>query len=101
MNLNAAFASFTAGALMGIATCIAMSPVAIPKDDCEIYRVSSKVATAYVLKAPPAPEPEKIIVKEACVTPAPENVSKPETTNADETQYKQRRRHRRMRAIWR
>ena len=101
MNINVGFASFTAGALMGLVTSAAMAPVAVPKDDCEVYRVSNKVVTSYVLKAPPAPEPEKIIVKEACITPTPENVSKPETTNADETQYKPRRRHRRIRAIWR
>jgi len=46
------------------------------------------VATSYVLKAPPAPPAERVIVKEACVTKTPENVSKPETTNADDTQEK-------------
>ena len=101
MNTNAIFASFIAGILMGVVTCSVMAPIPIPKKDCDIYRVANEVATSYVLKAPPAPPAERVIVKEACVTPTPENVSKPEITNADETQEKPRRRHRRMRAIWR
>jgi hypothetical protein len=89
------YAYLGAGMLIGVG--IVFYQVDTPKaDKCETYKVSEKVATAYVLKPPPSE-----VVYKACpqVTERVENVSEPEITKAEET--KSRRRHRRWHRRWR
>jgi|694.fasta_scaffold08054_2 hypothetical protein len=80
-----------AGAIM----TVVYSPAPIVTG-CGVERVMTKVATAYVLKPPP-PIEHVTIVKEACVSNSAENETKPESTNADETQKPRHRRWRHMR----
>ena len=85
---------FGAGVGLGCLITGAGTPVPKQSSSCVIPRVSTQTVTAYVLKPPPAPPAEKIVVREACVTPKPENVSQPELTNTDDTQTKPKRRYR-------
>ena len=84
---------------------IVSSPAIKQNDDCKVYKVDPKVVTSFVLKPPPAPEPERPVCPAApapkCeqVTPEADSVSKPELTNKDES--KPRRRHHRYRRYWR
>ena len=92
----------TASAIVGGCLALTTTPLPQPNRDCAVYKVASKAVTSYVLKPPPAPPAEKIVVKEACVTKAPESDTQPESTNTDETQKKPRhRRHHRVRRYWR
>ena len=93
---------FGAGIIVGAGFMLVAMPVPGDNKSCLTMHVSKKVATAYVLRPPPAPEPEKIVVREACVTPKPENVTQPELTNTDDTQKPARHRKRhRYRRYWR
>ena len=72
-------------------------------DKCETYRVARKPVTAFVLKPPPAPPADPVIIKEACprVSQNAENETQAELSNADETQKTRRhRRHHRWRRYW-
>lgn len=72
-------------------------------DKCETYRVARKSVTAFVLKSPPAPPADPVIIKEACprVSQNAENETQADLSNADETQKPRRHRHRRHRRYWR
>jgi hypothetical protein len=80
-------------------------PVVSNQKECKVYKVATEVRTAYVLKPPPAPAPERIIVKEECKIPVEkERVEETETTEKCE-QVKPRRkyanhRNRRHRRRW-
>ena len=78
---------------IAIGTALTFYQVDTPRDGCGVYRVQRKVATAYVLKPPPAPEPEHVF----CPTPiAPKPVvEEPKTEEPVVEEEKPRRRHRR------
>ena len=65
---------------------------------CQVYRVAAKQVTAYVLKPPPSP-----VIYKACpqVTERAENVSEQEVAKADESKPPRKRRHHRVRRVWR
>jgi len=80
---------------------------------CETYKVTTKTATAYILKPPPAETIYKACpqtTEKVCVTKTPENVTQSDLTNTSDTQVKETpknehepRRHRRhrVRRYWR
>lgn len=77
-----------------IATVFIVSGVGAPKlkepTDCGVEKIRQEIQTAYVLKPPPAPPPEQIIVKEAC--PAPQKVENqnPEQVDAREEETREK-----------
>lgn len=99
--INAAYV--TLGIFIG--ACAVFYQVDTPHaEKCETYKVSHKTVTAYVMKPPPAPPADPIIVKEACprVSQNAENETQTELSNADETQKpRHHRRHHRVRRYWR
>jgi hypothetical protein len=87
---------------------IATGTAPLPKsnNDCNVFKINNKPVTAFVLKPPPAPPEEHPVCPvapkcEAQVTPEPENVSKAEVSNADDTKPRRHRRHHRVRTYWR
>ena len=87
---------------IALGTALTFYHVDTPRsDDCGVYRVKQKVATAYVLKPPPAPEPEHVF----CPTPiAPKPVVeevKTEEPVVEEEKPRRRHRHHRWRRYWR
>jgi len=91
------FAMLGLGIIIGAGLTLAASPTPVWNVKCQTYGVSHKVATAYVLKPPPAE-----VVYKACpqVTEKAEPVSEPEITKADESKPRRHRRHR-VRRYWR
>ena len=65
------------------------------KEGCELYSVSRKVATAYVLKPPPAE-----VRYEACPQVTKVEPPKTEEQVTEEEKPKPHRRHRRHRRYW-
>lgn len=95
------FLIFGVGVIAGVIICATAEPLPGSINHCEVFKVAHKPVTAFVLKPPPAPAPIEHVVKEACVSPKPENVTQPELTIADDTQKPRRhRRHRRHRRYW-
>ena len=98
--------AFLAGSAVSFAFIYPSIPTPKERADCQTYKVAHKTVTSYVLKPPPAPVPDPVVIKEACpqVTKTDENDSKPELTNTDETQKPRRHRryrHHRVRSYWR
>jgi hypothetical protein len=96
------FAMLGLGIIIGAGLTMISVPIPSQGVKCQTYGVTHKVVTAYVLKPPPAPPPEHIVVKEACpqITERAENVSEPEISKADESKPRKRRHHR-IRRYWR
>jgi hypothetical protein len=71
-------------------------PVAANPENCKLYKVSTETRVAYVLRPPPAPPPEKIIVKEACAPVVqPEEAENTATEKCEEKKNTSlRKRHR-------
>lgn len=101
----------TASAIVGGCLALTTTPMPQPKGDCGVYKVTNKAVTSYVLKPPPAPPAEKIVVKEACVTKPTESDTQVDLSNMSETQVNKtmknehekphHRRHHRVRRYWR
>lgn len=82
------------GTFIGVA--VIFYQIDTPRSEaCQTYKVATKPVTAYVLKPPPPPLPDPIIIKEKC--PAPDNLKlsdeKPEII--EQAEDKPRRHHRR------
>jgi hypothetical protein len=96
--------TFIAGSLIGGVITISTMPIPGPHNDCNVYKVAKKSVTAYVLKPPPSPPADPIIVKEKCpqVTPVTENVTQEQVAKEDDSKSTKRyhRRHR-IRRYWR
>lgn len=102
------FTLFSSGFIIGVGISMASMPSSMCTNKSLTYKVSKKVATAYVLKPPPAipTEPVKCppaVVKEECPkVENPENLSSPaEATTEPEPTTHRRRRHHRRRYYWR
>lgn len=97
---NAAFLAL--GTFIGVG--IVFYQVDAPRaDKCETYKVARKTVTSFVLKPPPSPPADPVIIKETCprVSQNAENETQPELSNADETQKpRHHRRHHRVRRYW-
>lgn len=85
-------------AMVGFGLAMVVTPMPKGKGDCGVFKVNEKPVTAFVLKPPPAPPPEKVIVKEACPAPKVEEAS-PAQEKAEEKP--RRKRHYRVRRYWR
>lgn len=77
-------------------------------DRCETYKVARKPVTAFVLKPPPAPPAEPVVVYKACpqttqVSPTPESQINTDEKMESINQTDKQRRHRRhwRRRHWR
>lgn len=94
------FGWIAAGVAIGTIGVLLSTPLPAVRGDCAVYSVAHKVATAYVLRPPPSPALDPVIVKEKCPTPAAEIVSEQAETKTEEKPLRHRRHHRR-RAYWR
>ena len=98
---NGMFAAGILGIIVGAFLAVATAPNPANKEKCETYKVRNKVATAYVLKPPPAE-----IVYKACpqVTEHVEQIDtsdkRVEETPKNEHELRRHRRHR-VRRYWR
>lgn len=100
------FAMLGLGIIIGAGLMMAAMPVPMQDIKCQTYGVSHKVATAYVLRPPPAeiryeacPQTTKV---EPCVLPKAENDTQPDLSVTDKTQKTRRHmRHHRVRRYWR
>lgn len=104
MNLTAKTIWFTVGAVTGLILVMFAAPVPAAKKQCDLYKVSKHVATSYVLKPPPSPLPDPVIIKEKCSAPVAateDSVSAPEATNDDSRPRRHHRSHWRHRRHWR
>ena len=95
-------ALFAGGLLtFGIVVLSSGSPAPTSPVDCKVYKVDPQVVTSYVLKPPPAPEPEPrvcpVLPTPKCESVAP--VAETEEKAAEEP--KRHRRHHRGRRRWR
>ncbi len=64
---------------------------------CQTYKVATKSVVSYALKAPTAPSPDPIIIKEKCPAPDNQKLSDEKTETIEQAEDKPRRRHRHMR----
>lgn len=87
------------GAGLAAAVTVSATPVPSMNEDCKTYRVRQKAVTAFVLKPPPAPIPDPVVIKEKCEAPKVEEsaVEEPRPTRRH---HHKRWRHR-VRAYWR
>lgn len=93
------FGWIAAGVAIGTIGVLFATPLPAARGDCAVYSVAHKVATAYVLRPPPSPAPDPVIVKEKCPAPAVEVINERAETKAEERPRK-RRHHRRHRRYW-
>jgi hypothetical protein len=90
------YAYLAAGIAIGVA--VVFYQVDTPRADrCETYKVAAKVATAYVLKPPPAEVVYKACPQVTKVEPAPE----PEVVKQEDPVPRHHRHHHRVRRYWR
>jgi hypothetical protein len=91
------------GLFVGAGCMIAATPSVTSREDCQTFKVKQKAVTAYVLKTPPAPPAEKVVVKEVC-EPVSKKEEKINTTeervNETDKPARHHRRHR-YRRYWR
>lgn len=101
MNLSP-YTLFLGGLIIGTGLTMATMPAALSSKGCETYRVSHKVATAYVLRPPPAVPAAPLTCPVAVAPAACPPVDKSEdVTPVDEPKKTHHRRHHRRRAYWR
>lgn len=74
------------------------------KNGCETYKIRAKPVTAYVLKPPPAPPADPVIIKEKCpvvLTESEKVNTSDERVEEVNTKPRRHRRHHRVRRYWR
>lgn len=93
------------GIAVGAIGVLFTTPLPAARGDCAVYSVAHKVATSYVLRPPPSPPADPVIVKEKCpapsVSPKAENDTQPDLNATDDTQKPRRHRRHRVRRYWR